>query len=334
MPAGLGAGGSVGLAFETVKGTYVAPTLFVPVLNESLAYTEEKYYSPQIRQQVMVSEQKQGYYHIEGDIVMEADPVYLPHFLYASRHTPVKTGAADPFLYEFTPSTAGSSSTGAGPSAAKTLSITVVRNGVRFGYTGCVMGGFDFEITDGIMQVTWHVHGEGEEAAEPADPTEAWAAAEIFGANAHSIYVDAAGAAPAFAAASNDFNGFTWSVNHNAEAQNRIRALRSASYVSYGESEVTYNTELDFLTRAEYVNFKDSVFRALKEESLNNGANFAASTRAMQIIMFRTSYDSYEVGLPGLGDLIMANVTGRAMVGGAFTNPGYRLSVKSPTSIT
>jgi hypothetical protein len=38
---GLGGGGSVGLAFETTMGTYIAPTIFVPIISESLEYTAE-----------------------------------------------------------------------------------------------------------------------------------------------------------------------------------------------------------------------------------------------------------------------------------------------------
>ncbi len=43
MPAGLGGGGSVGVAFETTMGTYVAPSVFVPILDEDFIYTESKY---------------------------------------------------------------------------------------------------------------------------------------------------------------------------------------------------------------------------------------------------------------------------------------------------
>jgi Phage tail tube protein len=124
MPAGLGGGGSVGVAFETTMGTYVAPTTFVPILSEGLKYTEEKYYSPQIRQQTIVSDVKSGYYHAEGPINMEVDPRFIIYFLYASRHTVVKAGAG-PYTYRFIPSSAGSASTATGTTTPKTLSITV-----------------------------------------------------------------------------------------------------------------------------------------------------------------------------------------------------------------
>src|SRR4051812_12231736 len=116
MPAGLGAAGWMALCFETVMGTYLPPTtagtVWVPILSESLAYTEDAYYSSQIRQQTVESSREQGYYHVEGDVVMEFDANYLPYLLYASRHSITKSGAG-PYTYGFTPSQAGAATTAA-----------------------------------------------------------------------------------------------------------------------------------------------------------------------------------------------------------------------------
>src|SRR6266446_6252335 len=92
MGVGLGGGGAIGLKPETVFGTYEDPTVWVPILSESFRYVEGRYFSPQLRQQVMVSDVKQGYYHIEGEVRIEVDTHFLPYFLYASRHTVTKTG--------------------------------------------------------------------------------------------------------------------------------------------------------------------------------------------------------------------------------------------------
>ena len=81
MPAGLGGGGSVGIAFETTMGTYVAPTVFGPILDEDFIYTESKYYSEQILQTSIVSDVNSSYYHIEVPINMEVDPPFIPYFL-------------------------------------------------------------------------------------------------------------------------------------------------------------------------------------------------------------------------------------------------------------
>lgn len=329
MPAGLGGGGSVGLAFETVMGTYVAPTVFAPVLSEALQYTEDKYYSEQIRQQTIVSDVKSGYYHVEGDIQLEADPANLPYWMYASRHIITKTGAG-PYVYKFTPGSQGSASTGAGATVAKTLSITVVRNGVVFGYTGCTMGGYEFMVEDGVLKVTFNVLGIAE--AVQADPTEVWIAPDLLGADAHRVYLAASAVTPTFGAVDVNFNGFTFRSNFNAEAQNRIHAQRSASYISYGITEAEIESELDFLDRTDYDNMVANTTRAIKMESSNGGVTFAAGTSGVKLQGNRVSYDAYDIGLEGMGDLIMAGFTGRMV--GIAGGDAYMVEVKSPVSIT
>ncbi len=329
MPAGLGGGGKVGVAFETTMGTYAAPTIFVPILSESLRYTEEKYYSEQIRQQTIVSDVKQGYYHVEGDIEMEADPTNLPYWLYGSRHTVAKSGTG-PYVYTFTPSSAGSASTAAGTTTPKTLSITIVRNNVVFGYVGCVVGGFEFSIEDAVLRVTMNVFGIAEAVQSAPSPT--WPAPDLLGADAHRVYLAAAAASPTFTSPDINFNGFTFRVNYNAEAQNRINALRGASYISFGITEAEVESELDFLDRTDYDNFVNNTQRAIKLESTNGGATFAAATSAVRLQGNRVSYDTYDIGLEGMGDLIMAGFTGRMV--GIAGGSAYEIGVKSPASIS
>ncbi len=331
---GLGGGGSVGLAFETTMGTYVAPTIFVPVLSESIEYTEEKYLSEQIRQQSIHTEAKPSYYHVEGDIEMEVDPELIVYFLYASRHVITKTGAATPWTYTFAPSSAGTASTGAGTTTPKTLSITIVRNGEVFGYTGCTVGGYEFSIdTDsGILMATLNIMGLSEAVA--SDPTEAWVAPKLYGADAHTLKLDTAGTAPGFAAAADvNHNGITFSVNFNAEAQNRIRNDRSASYISYGITEGTISAEIDFLTRADYDNFKATNKRAIRVSSLTGGATLAAATHGFEMQANNYFFNSYSIPLEGMGDLVAADTEGRML--GIAGGDAYKLTVKTVvTTIT
>lgn len=328
MPPGLGGGGSVGIAFETVMGTYVAPTVYVPILDEDFIYTESKYYSEQIRQQSIVSDVKSSYYHIEGPINMEADPRFLPYFLYASRHSIAKTGAG-PYEYTFVPSSAGSATTAASGTVPRTLSITIVRSDVVFGYTGCVIGNFEFSVEDGILMCNMEALGLAE--AVQANPTETWVASDLMGADAHRIYLAASAAVPTFGAIDVNFNGFTFRANHNAEAQNRIHAQRSASYISYGITEAEIESELDFIDRTDYDNMVANTTRAIKLESTNGGANFAASTSAVALQGNRVSYDAYEPNLEGMGDLVMADFTGRII--GIAGGDAYSIKIKSPTNI-
>lgn len=328
MPAGLGGGGKVGIAFESVMGTYVAPTIFVPILSETLRYTESKYYSEQIRQQTIVSDVKSGYYHVEGDVVMEVDPTNHPYWLYASRHNIAKSGAG-PYVYTFTPGSQGSASTAASGAVPRTLSITIVRNNVVFGYTGCVVGQFEYTIEDAVLRCTMSVLGLAEAVQSAPSPT--WSDPDLLGADAHHVYLAAAAAAPTFTTEDVNFNGFTFRANYNAEAQNRIVSTRSASYISYGITETEIESELDFLDRTDYDNMVNNTQRAIKLESVNGGSTFAAATSGIQLQGNRVSYESYDIGLPGMGDLIMAGFVGKCV--GIAAGSAYQIVVKSPANI-
>lgn len=328
MPAGIGATGFVGVAFETVKGTYTVPYVHVPVLSESLRYVEDKYYSQQLRQQVTDSDVKPGYYHVEGDIEMEVDPHYLPYFLYASRHNCTK-GGAGPYTYDFVPVVDGASSTNAGTTLPKTLSILCVRNGVGFGYTGCVVSQFAFTVDAGVLKVTMSIVGEGEASQSASVPS--WLAPELFGADSHSVYVDTSGTSPTFASAADGFNGFTFTVNHNAEAQNRIRALRSASFVKYGKTDISIDSELDFIDRTDYDKMKNAQTAAFKLESTVGGGTYAGASAGVQLIAYRAAYDTYEINVGSIDAIIAATFRGHglAQVGGN----SYAINVKSPTNV-
>jgi hypothetical protein len=331
MPAGLGGGGKVGFAFETVMGTYVAPTVFVPVLSEDIQYMEEKYYSEQIRQQTIASDVKPAPYHVEGPVEMEVDVNNLPYWLYASRHNITKTGAATPWTYKFTPGNQGSASTAASGAVARTASITVVRNGVVFGYVGCVVGSFEFSISDeGILLVTMDVLGMGEASQSAPSPT--WIAPQLYGADASQVYLAASGATPSFTTPNVNFDGFTFRANYNAEPQNRIRADRQASYISFGITEAEIESSLDFLDRTDYDNMINNATRAIKLEATEGGLDFATATHGVKLQGNRVSYDSYETNLEGMGDLIMSDFTGRMI--GIAGGDAYQIEVKSPVNIS
>lgn len=329
---GLAGGGSVGVAFETTMGTYVAPAVFVPVLSNTLEYTTEPYRSAQIRQQSVYSEAKPSYYHVEGDLELEVDPNNILYFMYATRHTITKTGAG-PYVYKYVPNSASVQGTAAGPTTAKTLSITTVKNGEVFGMTGCTLSGFEFRVdTDtGILMATLNILGLAESVV--ADPTEAWIAPNLYGADAHRIYLDAAGTAPAFAAPVDvNHNGLTFAVTFNSDPQNRVRADRSASYIAHHITEGTLTADLDFLTRADYDNFKAVNKRALRMESLNGGATLAAATDGIRLQANNYYFSSYAVPLSGMGDLIAANTEGSIL--GITGGDAYEVHVKSAVSIT
>lgn len=333
MPAGLGGGGYMALSLEATSGTYQDPatagTIFIPILEEGFTYREDKYYSPQIRQTTIVSDVAQSYYHVEGDVRMEIDPNFIPYIYYCSRHTITKTGAG-PYVYKFVPSNVASVVSGVG-ATARTASVTFLRNGIGFGYSGCVFGGYELTIDNGVLVGTFNMLGLSEQTPG-ALGTPVWVDPHLFGAAAHSVYVAASGTAPTFVTADVNFNGFTFTANFNAAAQNRIVPDRAATYISFGETEATYTTELDFVDKTEYNNMLSNTTRAIRLESLRGGVSFAAATEAHRITVDRSSYDTYDVSLGGMGDLIMAGVTGRVI--GIAGGDAYSIEVKSAANIT
>lgn len=328
MAPGIGATSFVSLAFEATKGTYVAPTVYVPVLRDTLKYTEAKYYSPQLRQQVLDAEVKSGYYHVEGEVEVEVDTNTFIYFLYASRHVIAKSGAG-PYVYTITPITAGTTSTAAGPTTAKTLSITCQRNTEVFGFTGCTVGQYEFTVDAGVLKCTLSIVGEGE--AEEAAPVPTWIAADILGADSHNVYTGASGVTPTFAQ-DLTFNGFTFSVNHNAEARNNIRSQRSASYVKYGKTDLEVRSELDFDDRTEFDNMKNAATQAIKLESTVGGAAYSASTDGILLQCNRVAWDTYDVDVDSIEDIVAANFVGHGLV--QVGGDSYQIGCKSAISIT
>lgn len=332
----IGANNAVWIGIETTYGTPVDPTasgvgVWMPILDEALVYTEAKYYSPQIRQQAMMSAVVPAPYHVEGPIHFEVDANYLPYLLYASRHSITKTGTG-PYVYKAIPTGSGATYPGG---SAKGVSIVVIRNGVGFLYSGCVVSEWSFTINAGVLECTATILGLAEKDLTTPPATPSWIDAALFGADSMAVWVDTAGLTPAFTTASLAFSGYTNDINHAAVAENRIQPSRAANFIAYGVTEATLTTELDFLDKTEYNNFKNSTLRSIKLEANNPGgiaATFAASTQAVRIINYRTAYDQYTVDTKGMGDLVSAAVSMRslAIAGGA----GYSIECKSAVNIT
>lgn len=335
--ADIAGNGAVWVGLEASYGTPVDPTdsgvgVWVPVISENLVYTESKYFTPQIRGSAISSDVEQSYYHVAGDIVMEVDANYMPYFLTASRHTVVETGVSEPFEYVFTPSNIGSTYPGG---TGKGLSIAIIRNKQGFLYSGCVVSQYAFTTDNGVLRVTMSILGLAEQDTDtqPVDPADAatWLDADLFGASAHSVYVDTSGTTPAFASADHTFNGYTFTANYNGAPQNRLTPDRSATFISYGEIDATYDTELDFTSKDEYDNMKDNTLRAIKFESIKGGVNWAGASEGFRIIAYKTAYNTYEVDLTGMGDLLMARVNGKSL--GITGGIPFEFGCKSSTDL-
>lgn len=308
MPPGIGASGFAGLALETVAGTYLAPTKYFPFESESLAWAQDTTFRRPIRQSADNIGAVLGSGHVEGDIGMEALEDVVAYFLYAARTTPVKTGAGPNYTYTFKGSAAAIPS--------RTLSITIVRNGAVFGYTGVVVSSFTFTIEDMMLKFSASLIGRDE--ASQSAPTPTFVNTAPFAAGQYLIQLNAA--------TLTDADSFTFAVDDSGGAQNRIGATRAAQFVNYGERTVTASMDRDFLDRTEYDTFKTLTAQAVHLDATKSATNKISLDVP---VGFRTEYP---IALGGQGDLLRVSNSWTGVIDG--TGNAYTVTVLCQENIT
>lgn len=270
----------------TAPGTYTAPTKYFPFLSESLITSQDTVWRRPIRQSADVLGAVPGNFHMEGDLSLEALEDVVIYFLYASRTTVVKSGTGN-YTYTVTPTSAGV--------ATRTLSITIVRNGIVFGYTGVTLSSFTFGVNDGLL--TFDASLMGRDEATQSTPTPTWPTSTPFGAGQYSIEFPTGTPVT-------DTDTFEFQVEDNAEPQFRLKSTgRGADFIKYGERNVTLSAERDFLDRTDY-----DAFKALTAQSVTITATRSANN-SISILAPVAIKDSYEVTAPGQGDLVRASIS-------------------------
>jgi len=288
MPKYIGAQTQLGLAFETVFGTYVPPTRFFPIKSESLVNN----YAHVARRLIRGVADNLGHIvgpnFVEGDIVMELYPDVLPYFLYVSRVSLVKTGAG-PYQYVTTPVHVGDSVSLTKPS----ISINVFKASESFGFRGCVVSGWEISVEDGIPVLTVHIVGSIE--SDQADPTPTYLTTDVpVSSPGWAIQVPDA-------AAILTVEDVTFSVNDNAEPQFRLGA-NGAAWVKFGEREVGATVTRDFESRAELDLFKSATATSVTI-ILTEGA------KSVTIKMANVTRETYELdGSSDQGSPVMASI--------------------------
>src|SRR5262245_13462397 len=311
MVAGIGAGGIVGIALETTPGTYLAPTKYVPINSETFEYQQETIWRRAIRQSADFTAGVPGNVHVEGDVNAEVLEDTLLYFLYCMRSTVVKTGTTPNFTYTFTPSSAALPPN-------KTMSVTIVRNSVVFGYTGCVVSSFRLMVEAGILN--FQVSMLGRDEAVQSAPTPTWPATPNFGAGTYQIQIPTS--TQVF-----DAESFDLQIDDGGVPEFRLKDTgRGAQFIRFGERAVTLQMERDFETRAEY-----DAFKALTAQSITL-LSTRATNRSVKAILPAAIKDSYSIGMSGQGDLIKASMTYNGTVFGVSS--GYTLEVKTSEDIT
>lgn len=306
MPS-VGASGILGIALETVAGTYLAPTVYIPFDSESLKWAQENKERRPIRNSPALLGMIKGPGHVEGDITFDCTPDLLIYFLYAARMSIVKTGAG-PYQYVCTPTAVAV--------PTKTMSITIKRGSETSGYNGCVVSKIGLSIEDGAFKCTVSILGIGE--ATKTAPTPTWPTSTVFGAGMYEWEIPTGTQVY-------DTDKWEFEIDDSAEAQNRISNTISAQFVSYGENKCTTKVERDFETRAEFDEFKNVTSKSLTMTA-TQGTNSIAVLTPVSFL------NSYEYNLGGQGDLLRASVEYAHAVNAAGNN--YTITVNTTTNIT
>lgn len=291
-------------------GVYTPPTKFFPFVSESLVTSQETIWRRPIRQSADILGAVPGNFHMEGDMSIEALEDVVLYFLAASRTSIIKSGVDPDFTYVITPTSLGV--------ANKTLSITIVRNGIVFGYTGVTTSSFTFNISDGLLMFDVSLMGR-DEATQTA-PVPTWTTSEPFGAGMYSIEFPTGNPVT-------DTDTFEWTVEDNAEPQFRLKnSGRGADFIKYGERNATISAERDFTDRTDY-----DAFKALTAQSVTitaeRGPNNSISLLAPVAIK-----DSYEVTAPGQGDLVRASVSYQNVMDA--TGKSWEITIKTQEDYT
>lgn len=283
---GIGGGGYIGIAIESTQNTYAAPTKYFPITSETLKHVQTTQWRKPIRQTVDIIGAVQGDVHVEGDIVMEALPDVLPYFHDCTRCTLVKTGSSAPYTYTATPNTAAI--------ATKTMSITVIRNGVVFAYVGCVVSQFKYALNNGILEVTWSIIGSDE--ASQSLPTSSYANGVPFAEGMYELQLPTP-------TVITDADGFDFTVNDNATPNFRMRNTgRGATFINFGERAVTMNLTRDFLSRTDYDAYKVLSAQAFQMKAQQDANNILTITCPAVI------KNTHETALSGQGTLIRSTI--------------------------
>lgn len=310
MPVGLGAAGSLGIAYEALGavGTYVAPTKFIPIEEESLTFNQPITKRRPIQGTVDPVGSRLGPGFVEGNIKIACYHDVVPWFLYAARTTVTKTGSG-PYTYAAVGSHIAQGN--------YSLSITIVRNNVPFGFVGCQIVSMDFSIEDGILMVDLGILGFDESVQSL--PTPAYTSnGKEFQAGQYAIeYNDVV---------VNTATELSISVDDSGAAEDRISGTSGADLIRFGERTVTIGVSRDFESRDEY-----DLFRAATGQKFE----FIATSGAHSLTFLAPVgvADSYDIPLSGQGELVRGSVEYMADHDTGI-GAGYSLTVVTDENIT
>lgn len=311
----VGGAGTVGIAFETVLGTYMAPTKWIPVRSETLDNLEDKVWRKNIRGVADISGAIQGYRHVAGDIVFEVSNDVLVYFLYASRTLPSRTGVGAPFAYVFTPVHVAKATTDVGLTTRKTLSILTTRSGNPMAYLGLSVGQLVFSLDGGVLVCTASMVGTSQE--DESDEIPSYTTNDPFGPG--EITLEIPTSTPRV-----DVDTVSLTINDNLVPANRLNGSRYAAYQNWGERETTLTAEHDFENEDDYNIFLDQDIQPIKLVADDGDAE------SLEFLLNAAVEENYKINLAGLGEVNKASLNYHAIYD---TDDAYQITVNTSEDV-
>jgi hypothetical protein len=236
----LGALGYVGYGIESVEGTAVAPTKYLPVSSFSFEDTNDYIVPDQIRHSRDNYITMAAPYAVSGTMEMELIPNGVGHLLKSAFAATIVTSAYAGGGYQHVMTPAASAQTFSFESSAN--DVLVMR------YAGCRVNTIEIKAAFGeIVTASFGIEGVSRaKQGAPSSPT------YINTTPFHFSGVDIKAASGTVLTTVKEF---TFGVNNNVERVGTLRKTRSWLRMDLGKREVTLSLTMDFADTAEYDRF-------------------------------------------------------------------------------
>ena len=299
---GYGRQGHLGMAAQQSFGTAVASYDFVPIISESLVTNLEQLLEENMRQRFEESPSREGLLTVAGDIVMEAHPIMMGHFLRGVTGQHSLTAQSSAWDHHFLP---GQTDFDAANCALPPFTLSIFRDvGSSFQFTDAIINGLTIDIAGGaFVRMTANVLARVSSlmnplTAAPLDETPwTWDAASISIAGVTNA----------------DMEDVSISINNNIEGVTTLNATRRHSkYKRAGDRTYGISGTVDFCDITEYTKFRSSTKqRFLINVKGVNDLDGAGVTENLLIDLPSVLYETYE-GVIGNPNRLSATFTGNA----------------------
>lgn len=239
---GVGGLGYVGYAKETVEGTAVAPTIFLPARSFTMDDTDDYLTPQQIRGERDYVVAAPAPYSVTGSLEMDLIPDSIGYLLKSAFAASVSSGsyAGGGYTHTYTPGLAG-------PTFTFEKSA---QDALLMRYTGVRVNTMEIKASFGeIVTATFGLDGVGRAKNAGA------AATDTYAASSTGPFTFAGATVTIGGSASSIVKDFTFGVNNNASHIGTLRGTRAYSRVALGWREVTLSMNMDFQDTTEYDRF-------------------------------------------------------------------------------